>query len=57
VRQVCYICKIVYGHKEPLDWDVETHGLCPECFEIEMKKIDALKSHWDGRHPNDPNTS
>lgn len=39
MRQVCYNCKILYGVKEPLDDDSETHGLCPECFELEMAKL------------------
>jgi hypothetical protein len=39
MRQVCCVCKILYGTKEPLDDDSETHGLCPECFEREMQKI------------------
>jgi hypothetical protein len=41
MRQVCYNCKILYGIKEPLDDDSETHGLCPECFELEMAKLDT----------------
>lgn len=43
MRRVCCICKTVFGWKEPFDRDEETHGFCPECFEIEMKKIEALR--------------
>jgi len=39
MRQICYVCKILYGTKKPLNDDSETHGLCPECFKREMKKI------------------
>lgn len=39
MRQICCVCKILYGRKEPLADDSETHGLCPECFNLEMKKI------------------
>lgn len=42
MRQICYICGILYGVKEPFEDDSETHGLCPECFELEMKKLEIL---------------
>jgi NMD protein affecting ribosome stability and mRNA decay len=57
MKQVCYECGKLYGIKEPYEDDSETHGLCQECFDNEMKKLNALPSHWDGRHPNDPITS
>jgi hypothetical protein len=39
------VCKILYGTKEPLDDDSETHGLCQECFDVEIRKIgDFLSS-------------
>ena len=40
MRQVCMVCGILYGLKEPLEDDSETHGLCEECFPLEMKKIE-----------------
>jgi len=40
MRQVCMDCGILYGIKEPLEDDSETHGLCEECFPLEMKKIE-----------------
>jgi len=40
MRQICYDCGILYGVKEPLDDEDETHGLCPECFQLEMEKLD-----------------
>ena len=40
MRQVCMICGILYGIKEPLEDDSKTHGLCEECFPLEMKRID-----------------
>jgi hypothetical protein len=39
MRQVCYICGILYGLKEPLDNDSETHGICDDCFPIVMEQI------------------
>jgi len=42
MRQVCYICGILYGIKDPIEDDRETHGLCPDCFEIEMRKLQEL---------------
>jgi len=39
MRQICCECKICFGRKEPLNDDSETHGLCPECFKLEMQKI------------------
>lgn len=45
MRQICCVCKILYGNKEPLDDDSETHGFCPECFKLEMKKIEAYREN------------
>ena len=42
MRRVCFVCKIMFGLKEPLEDDSETHGLCPECFKIEMTKLDGF---------------
>ena len=39
--RVCYRCKIVFGEKEPLEDRSETHGLCDECFVLEMNDIEA----------------
>lgn len=40
MRQVCCVCKKLYGIKEPFDDDSETHGICPECLPGELQKID-----------------
>ena len=40
MRQVCYVCGILYGIKEPLNDDSETHGICPECLPGELQKIE-----------------
>ena len=40
MRQICMDCGILYGIKEPLEDDGETHGLCEECFPLEMMKIE-----------------
>jgi CheY-like chemotaxis protein len=41
--QVCYYngCGAVYGEKEPLSDNRETHGLCPKHLEISLKEIRA----------------
>jgi len=44
MRQVCYVCGIVYGFKEPYELNEDTHGLCMDCFKTELEKINALKS-------------
>jgi hypothetical protein len=41
MRQICCRCGILYGIKEPIEDDSETHGLCEECFPLEMKKIEG----------------
>jgi len=55
MRRVCYVCGILYGIKEPLEDDRETHGLCPDCFKLEMAKIYALKNKgtdpWKKKEP------
>ena len=48
MRRVCYVCGSLYGLKEPLDDDSETHGLCEECFGTEMKKLDFLEGKKEG---------
>lgn len=45
MRRVCYVCKIMFGIKPPLDDDSETHGLCPECLIMELAKIEAYKEN------------
>jgi len=40
MRQICMVCGILYGIKEPLGDDSETHGICEECFPLELKKIE-----------------
>ena len=39
MKQICCVCKVQYGTKPPFDNDEETHGFCPECYKLEMKKI------------------
>ena len=48
MRQICCICKILYGIKEPLDDDSETHGICPECLPGELKKIEKEMEKIEG---------
>jgi len=39
MRQVCYICGILYGLKEPYDNDAETSGICDECLPLEIERL------------------
>ncbi len=41
--QVCYYkgCGIIYGEKEPLSDKRETHGLCPQHFNLYLEEIKA----------------
>ena len=43
--QVCRYrgCGIVYGEKEPVSDEQETHGLCPEHFAISLKELRAKR--------------
>ena len=45
MRRVCMYCKMLFGFKEPLGDDRETHGVCPECFRVEMVKLKAYKEN------------
>jgi hypothetical protein len=38
LHQVCCVCGIEYGIKPPDD-DRITHGLCPCCLPVELKRI------------------
>lgn len=40
MRRICMVCGRLFGLKAPFEDDRETHGLCPECFDLEMKKIE-----------------
>jgi len=42
VRQCC-ICWVIFGEKEPFKDKSVTHGYCPKCFRVEMKKIEKLQ--------------
>jgi hypothetical protein len=48
MRQICCVCGIQYGIKEPLDRDEETHGFCPECYKVQMKKIEKEMGKKEG---------
>jgi len=37
--QLCYVCKKVYGEKEPLEDPRETSGICPQCLPGELEKL------------------
>lgn len=35
----CYQCNKIFGEKEPLTSDEETHGLCPACLPAVMEDL------------------
>jgi len=35
----CYICGLQYRIKPPLDNNSVSHGLCEDCFPIEMERL------------------
>lgn len=37
--RICSCCKKVIGQKEPLEDKSETHGICQECFKVEVAKL------------------
>jgi hypothetical protein len=39
IKAVCSYCREVYREGKLINGKA-THGICPRCFEIEMKKID-----------------
>lgn len=43
MKRVCSYCKKVYGEKEPLNDNRETHGACMFCFKIEMSRIKKMQ--------------
>jgi hypothetical protein len=47
----CYVCKKVFGTKEPLEDKRITHGLCDHCFIKEKQKIER---ELYGRGPSRP---
>ena len=56
--QVCYVCKQVYGEKEPLEDRQETHGVCPACWPGELERINKAMAEYkreeeeNGRNKN-----
>jgi hypothetical protein len=41
IRQVCYVCKKIYGYKEAYQGiNLDTHGLCPECYPKELERLE-----------------
>lgn len=56
MRRICMICGILYGIKEPYEDDSETHGLCDECFPIEMARIEKEVEELRDAKDNDTKT-
>lgn len=38
--QICSVCKIKYGEKEPFEDTRFTHGYCQECYAVVMAELD-----------------
>lgn len=36
----CYLCREVFGQKEPLEDKSVTSGTCPSCYPKEMQRIE-----------------
>jgi hypothetical protein len=49
MKQMCYICKISYGDKEPMEDNSETHGLCDICFKEEIQRIKREVKKYNGK--------
>lgn len=45
--QSCYICKKVYGDKEPLESKEITHGVCPSCWPEEFARLQRAIGRWE----------
>jgi len=44
IKVICCVCKEHYGSKSGGNVPGhESHGYCPSCFDLEMKKIKELK--------------
>lgn len=50
MKQVCSYCKECYGEIEcsPEQVGRVTHGICTDCYDREMKKIDDIINHSKG---------
>lgn len=53
VVQICYVCRQKYGEKEPLDDRTETHGVCPECWPGELKRVEDQIAKYRKECPNE----
>lgn len=42
MKIVCAWCQKDMGEREPFDDPITSHGICPACFEIEIKEIHSL---------------
>lgn len=52
--QKCYVCKDIYGTKEPWDDFQVSHGLCDACFPKEMQRIESELSVCLEEGENEP---
>jgi len=39
MKQICCVCKTIYGEKEPYDDKRLTHGYCDTCFAMAIDEI------------------
>jgi len=46
MKRVCAWCNKNMGEKPPYEDTSETHGMCDECLESEMKKQDECSRRW-----------
>ena len=52
--QFCYVCKRVYGEKEPFDDSSVSHGICEECVPLEAARIEGEMAAIEGDHVGSP---
>jgi hypothetical protein len=54
IRQVCYVCKKIYGYKEAYQGiNLDTHGLCPECYPKELERLEKEIARLNREEKND----
>lgn len=41
MKRKCYVCKKIFGFKEPYEDPTETHGVCGVCYPEEVKRIES----------------
>jgi len=48
MRYICYICGLLYRVQPPFEEDAISHGLCDDCFDAEMERINEELAAFHG---------